>query len=61
MTKDKQQEPRLLTTEQLCRYVGLGRNRSLQFSHDIGAEKRIPGIRRVLHDRKIIDAAIDQL
>ncbi len=50
---------RLLSTEELMIYTGLGRNRAMEFSRKIGATKNL-GFRRVLHDRYVIDQVIEK-
>lgn len=50
---------RLLSVEELTKYLGLGRHASRQFAGNVGAVKRYG--KRVLFDRVVIDAALDQM
>lgn len=52
-------EARLLSLEDLCTYLGLGRAKAVQFGKKHGANRSFG--RRVVYDRKIIDAALDNL
>lgn len=54
-----QTETRMLDITGLCVYLGLGRNKAIQFAKESGALKRIG--RRALYDREIIDRALDEL
>lgn len=56
---EKFNDVRLLNERQLCTYIGLGRNKAMEFGEKCGAFKRIGA--RVLYDKKIIDKAIDEL
>ena len=51
--------PRLLSTPQMCDYLGMGRNSALQFCKEIRATRHIG--RRVVHDRDVIDRHLDML
>ena len=46
-----------LKEREVCEYLGVGRNTARQIGIDSGAVRRIG--RRVLYDRKAIDAYID--
>lgn len=48
---------RLMSAEETCKYLGLGRNRGIEFSKSIGAEVAIG--RRRLYDRVVIDRYLD--
>lgn len=50
---------RLMDTEELRAYTGLGRNNAMKFSEEIGAKVKVG--RRVLWDRKKIDQYLDEL
>lgn len=52
-------EVRMMNAEQLCCYVGLGRNNAVAFARTAGAEKRIG--KRCIYDKRIIDKALDEL
>lgn len=54
-----QAEARLLDVTGLCVYLGLGRNKAIEFAKEAGALKRIG--RRALYDRAVIDKALDEL
>lgn len=51
--------PRLLNTDELMSYIGLGRNRSVELGDRIGARVQIG--RRVLWDRKKLDEYFNSL
>ena len=46
---------RLMSAKEACTYLGLGRNRGVEFAKSIGAEVAI-GRRRQIHGRKIVPA-----
>lgn len=48
---------RLLSVQEFCRYVGLGKTKGIEWAKSIGAVKHIGS--RVLFDRVIIDRAIE--
>lgn len=50
---------RLMDTEELRAYTGLGRNNAMKFGEEIGAKVKVG--RRVLWDRKKIDQYLDEL
>lgn len=50
-------EKRLLDATEVCVYLGLGRNRGVEFAKSVGAERKIG--RRCLYDKKVIDNALD--
>lgn len=50
-------EKRLLSTKEVQRYCGIGKNTARDWGREIGAERRIG--RRVLYDKAIIDRALD--
>lgn len=50
---------RLMSAAEVCRYLGLGRNRGPEFAKQIGAEVAIG--RRRLYDRVVIDKYLDSL
>ena len=50
---------RLMDTEELRAYTGLGRNNAMLFAEEIGAKVKVG--RRVLWDRKKIDQYLDEL
>lgn len=51
--------PRLMGAEELMTYLSMGKTKAVEFGRNVGAAKRIGN--RLLFDRKIIDAAIDEL
>ena len=51
--------PRMLGIEELCAYVGLGKAYARQFGVEAGAMRKVG--KRILFDRKAIDAALDQM
>lgn len=51
-------EKRLLDIKEVCEYLSLGRNKSIEFAKSIGAERRIG--RRCLYDKKAIDHYLDE-
>lgn len=50
---------RLMDTEELRAYTGLGRNNEMKFGEEIGAKVKVG--KRVLWDRKKIDQYLDEL
>ena len=50
---------RLMDTEELRAYTGLGRNSAMMFGEEIGAKVKVG--KRVLWDRKKIDRYLDRL
>ena len=52
-------EPRMLTQKQAETYTGMGRTVLNTFATDIGARRKIG--RKVLYDKRVIDAALDAL
>lgn len=52
-------EKRLLDATEVCVYLGLGRNRGVEFAKSIGAERKIG--RRSLYDKVVIDNALDAM
>ncbi len=50
-------EKRMLSVQELCMYVGLGRNNAVEFGKSIHAERRIG--KRCLYDRAAIDRHFD--
>lgn len=52
-------EKRLFDAAETCVYLGLGRNRGIEFAKSIGAEVKIG--RRCLYDKKVIDRELDKL
>lgn len=52
-------QPRMLNQKQAESYTGMGRNSLMEFSRRIGARRKIG--KKVLYDRRIIDAALDAL
>lgn len=51
-------DKRLLDASEVCYYLGLGRNKGIEFAKSIGAERKIG--RRCLYDRKVIDLHFDE-
>ena len=51
-------EKRLLSRKEACAYVGMGENRGIDFCNRSGA--RIQYGKRVLYDKKKLDAYIDK-
>lgn len=52
-------DKRLLDASEVCYYLGLGRNRGVEFARSIGAEVKIG--RRSLYDRVKIDHYLNEL
>lgn len=52
-------EKRMLDATEVCAYLGLGRNRGIEFAKSIGAERKIG--RRSLYDKRILDKALDEM
>lgn len=52
-------EKRLLSIDECCDYVGMGRNKTRALMHEIGADLKIGS--RSLFDKKRIDEYIDSL
>lgn len=52
-------EPRMLNQKQAEEYTGMGRNTLTEFSRQIGARRKIG--KKILYDRRIIDAGLDAL
>ena len=52
-------DKRLLDASEVCYYLGLGRNRGIEFARSIGAEIKIG--RRSLYDREKIDQHLNEL
>lgn len=57
--RDGYEGKRMLSADELAKYVGLGRHTARQFAEEIGAVKHYG--KRVLFDRVIIDKALDQM
>lgn len=51
-------DKRLLDANEVCYYLGLGRNRGIEFAKSIGAERKIG--RRCTYDRVVIDRYLDE-
>lgn len=51
-------DKRLLDASEVCYYLGLGRNRGIEFAKSIGAERKIG--RRCTYDRVVIDRYLDE-
>ncbi len=49
---------RLMSAKETCAYLGLGRNRGVEFAKAIGAE--IPIGRRRLYDKVVIDKYLNE-
>lgn len=58
-TKRVEVAPRLLSRSDLCQYTGLGISKAHNWAEEIGAIRRFGS--RVLYDRIVIDAAIDDM
>ena len=56
---NSQIEPRLMNLAELQAYIGLGRNKALDFGKASGA--RVSVGRRILYDRIVVDRYIDSL
>lgn len=52
-------EKRMFDANETCIYLGLGRNRGIEFAKAAGAERRFG--RRRLYDKKVLDKALDDL
>jgi len=48
----------MLNTKEAGNYIGLGRNKTLEFCNEIGATIHIG--RRILHDKEVIDKALSE-
>lgn len=55
----KHAEARLITPAEVAEYLSLGLNRAVEFAVQAGARRQIG--KRVLYDRKAIDAYIDAM
>lgn len=51
-------DKRLLDASETCYYLGLGRNKGIEFAKSIGAERKIG--RRCMYDRKALDDYFDK-
>ena len=51
-------EKRMLNMKEVCIYTGIGKSRARQYMEEIGATKHFG--RRVLFDKNIIDAALNE-
>ena len=51
-------EKRMLNIKEVCVYTGIGQTRARQYMDEIGATKQFG--RRVLFDKTIIDAALNE-
>ena len=51
-------DKRLLNIKEVCVYTGIGQTRARQYMDEIGATKQFG--RRVLFDKTIIDAALNE-
>lgn len=49
---------RLMSAKEVCMYLGLGRNRGIEFAKAIGSERKIG--RRCLYDKVVIDRYFDR-
>ena len=56
---DQIENKRLLSINDVCLYVGLGKNTARVYMDEIGATRKIGA--RVLFDKKIIDGALDKM
>lgn len=54
----EQGKSRLMSAKEACTYLGLGRNRGVEFVKSIGAEVAIG--RRRLYDKVVIDRYLDK-
>lgn len=52
-------EKRMFDANETCTYLGLGRNKGIEFAKSVGAERKIG--RRCLYDKKVLDKALDNL
>lgn len=52
-------EPRLLSAQDACAYLGMGRTNGTRLLKEIGSEVRYR--KRCLYDRKVIDSYLDSL
>ena len=52
-------EPRMLNQKQAEEYTGMGRNTLNDFAEKAGARRKIG--KKVLYDRRVIDAALDAM
>ncbi len=52
-------EKRMFDANETCVYLGLGRNKGIEFAKSVGAERKIG--RRCLYDKKVLDAALDAM
>lgn len=50
-------EKRLLSAAEMCCYIGMGRNRGIEWAKSIGSERRI--FKRCLYDKEVIDRYLD--
>lgn len=56
-TNSAQIPKRLLSVEEACGYIGLGKSAAKVYLDGIGAKRKIG--RRVLYDKTVIDAALN--
>lgn len=56
-TNSEQIAKRLLSVEEACGYIGLGKSAAKLYLDKIGAKRKIG--RRVLYDKTVIDAALN--
>lgn len=59
MTNSENMTKRLLSANEVCKYLSLGRNRGVEFAKNIGAEIKIG--RRCLYDKAVIDKKISEM
>lgn len=52
-------EKRMFDSSEVSAYLGLGRNKGVEFAKSVGAERKIG--RRCLYDKKVIDDALDKM
>lgn len=52
-------ETRMMDTEALMAYIGMGRTRASEFGAKCGAKRKMG--KRTLYDKRIIDKALDEL
>jgi len=52
-------DKRLLDASEVCYYLGLGRNRGIEFAKSMGAELKVG--RRTLYDKRKIDHYLNEL
>lgn len=59
-SSDKQTQKRYLSCKEMCEYTGLKRVRGVSWCEEIGAKIQVPGLRKILFDRLVIDSTLEK-